>query len=150
MTDTIIVRIVKNKCGNLCDSNNYKPIALATIMSKLFKSIILNVKRFVKHALINLVLMMVTVQKLLFNVYKNYLCVSLNQSGIGERDQSVFVLMLTIYALLFLHVVHLECNILWIYVICMLLTITIQCNTIIVSMFYTKSNKNKPQNFYSK
>ena len=37
----IIVPIVKNKWGNLCDSNNYRPIALATLMSKLFESVIL-------------------------------------------------------------------------------------------------------------
>ena len=41
MIETIIVPIVKNKCGNLCDSNNYRPIALATLMSKLFESVIL-------------------------------------------------------------------------------------------------------------
>ena len=41
MIETIIVPIVKNKCGNLSDSNNYRPIALATIISKLFESAIL-------------------------------------------------------------------------------------------------------------
>ena len=41
MIETIIVPIVKNKCGNLCDSNNYSPIALATLMSKLFESVVL-------------------------------------------------------------------------------------------------------------
>ena len=41
MIETIIVPIVKNKCGNLCDSNNYRPIALATLMSKLFELVIL-------------------------------------------------------------------------------------------------------------
>ena len=35
-TETIIVQIVKNKCEKLSDSNNC-PIALAMIMSKLFK-----------------------------------------------------------------------------------------------------------------
>ena len=33
---TTIVPIVKNKCGNISESNNYRPIALATIISKLF------------------------------------------------------------------------------------------------------------------
>ena len=41
MIETIIVPIVKNKWQNLCDSNNYRPIALATLMSKLFESVIL-------------------------------------------------------------------------------------------------------------
>ena len=41
MIETIIVPIVKNKCENLCDTNNYRPIAPATLMSKLFESVIL-------------------------------------------------------------------------------------------------------------
>ena len=41
MIETIIVPIVKNKRGNLCESNNYRPIALATMMSRLFESVIL-------------------------------------------------------------------------------------------------------------
>ena len=41
MIETYIFLIVKNKCGILCDSNNYRPIALATLMSKLFESVIL-------------------------------------------------------------------------------------------------------------
>ena len=36
MIETTIVLIIKNKCGNLADSNNYSPIAIATIVSKLF------------------------------------------------------------------------------------------------------------------
>ena len=36
MNETIIVPIVKNKCGNVSDSNNYRPIALATIMYKVY------------------------------------------------------------------------------------------------------------------
>ena len=41
MIETAIVPIVKNKCENLSESNNYRPIALDTIMSKLFESAIL-------------------------------------------------------------------------------------------------------------
>ena len=38
---TTIVPIVKNKSGNLSDSNNYRPIALAAIVSKILESVIL-------------------------------------------------------------------------------------------------------------
>ena len=31
---------IKNKCGSLTDCNNYRPIAIATITSKLLESII--------------------------------------------------------------------------------------------------------------
>ena len=41
MTKTTIVPVIKNKCGNLADSNNYRPIAIATIVSKLYESTIL-------------------------------------------------------------------------------------------------------------
>ena len=41
MIETTIVPIIKNKCGNLADSNNYRPIAIATIVSNLFESVIL-------------------------------------------------------------------------------------------------------------
>ena len=33
--------MLKNNCGNITYSNNYRPIALATIVSKLFESVIL-------------------------------------------------------------------------------------------------------------
>ena len=39
--ETTIITIVKNKCGNITDNNNYRPIALATIVSKLFESVLL-------------------------------------------------------------------------------------------------------------
>ena len=38
---TTIVPIVKNKFGNNSDSNNYRPIAIATITSKLLESVLL-------------------------------------------------------------------------------------------------------------
>ena len=41
MIETTIVPIVKNKSGNLTDSSNYRPIALATIFSKMFESVLL-------------------------------------------------------------------------------------------------------------
>ena len=41
MIETTIVLIVKNKSGNLSDSSNYRPIALATIISKMFESVLL-------------------------------------------------------------------------------------------------------------
>ena len=36
MMKTTIVPTIKNKCGNLADSNNYRPIAIATIVFKFF------------------------------------------------------------------------------------------------------------------
>ena len=41
MIETTIVPIVKNKCGNITDNNNYRPIALATSVSKLFEYVLL-------------------------------------------------------------------------------------------------------------
>ena len=41
MINSIIVPLVKNKCGNLTDKNNYRPIVLSSITSKVFEHIIL-------------------------------------------------------------------------------------------------------------
>ena len=41
MIKSIIVPLVKNKCGNLDDKNNYRPIALSSIASKVFEHVIL-------------------------------------------------------------------------------------------------------------
>ena len=41
LLETTIVPVIKNKYGSLTDSNNYRPIAIATITSKLLGSIIL-------------------------------------------------------------------------------------------------------------
>ena len=41
MIYSIIVPLVKNQCGNLTDKNNYRPIALSSITSKVFEHIIL-------------------------------------------------------------------------------------------------------------
>ena len=39
---TILAPIIKNKAGDLSDNNNYRPIALAIVASKLFESLILS------------------------------------------------------------------------------------------------------------
>ena len=41
MIKSIIVPLVKNKSGNLADKNNYRPIALSSIASKVFEHLIL-------------------------------------------------------------------------------------------------------------
>ena len=41
MIKSIIVPLVKNKCGNLADKINYRPIALSSISSKVFEHVIL-------------------------------------------------------------------------------------------------------------
>ena len=43
MIETTIVPIIKNKCCNLADSNNYRPI---DIVSKLFQYVILYVYKY--------------------------------------------------------------------------------------------------------
>ena len=39
---TKIIPLVKNKCGALSDLNNYRPVAIATTISKVFETILLN------------------------------------------------------------------------------------------------------------
>ena len=41
MINSIIVPLVKNKCGNQTDKNNYRPKAMSSITSKVFEHIIL-------------------------------------------------------------------------------------------------------------
>ena len=41
LIETTIVPNIKNKAGNLSTGNNYRPIALANVMSKVFESLIL-------------------------------------------------------------------------------------------------------------
>ena len=49
MMVTVIAPIIKNKAGDLSDNNNYRPIALATVASKLFESLILSSFNFINH-----------------------------------------------------------------------------------------------------
>ena len=42
LMDTVIIPLVKNKNGNISDKNNYRPIALVTVMSKILEIVILN------------------------------------------------------------------------------------------------------------
>ena len=42
MLDTVIVPLIKDKKGDITDKDNYRPIALTTILSKLFEIVILN------------------------------------------------------------------------------------------------------------
>ena len=42
MLDSVIIPLVKNKCGDLSDKNNYRPIVISCIISKVFENIILH------------------------------------------------------------------------------------------------------------
>ena len=42
MLDSVIIPLVKNKCGDLSDKNNYRPIAISCIISKVVENIILH------------------------------------------------------------------------------------------------------------
>ena len=44
-TETILVPIYKNNKSNIHDKNNYRPIALATVISKLFEHFVLHVQQ---------------------------------------------------------------------------------------------------------
>ena len=42
LTDPVRIPLIKNKNGSLSDKNNYRPIALACITSKVFEKLLLN------------------------------------------------------------------------------------------------------------
>ena len=41
MLDSVIVPLVKHRNGDLSDKNNYRPIALSSVISKVFENVIL-------------------------------------------------------------------------------------------------------------
>ena len=40
--NSVIIPLVKNKNGDLSDRNNYRPIALSSMVSKVFENVIIN------------------------------------------------------------------------------------------------------------
>ena len=42
LMEIILIPVIKNKCGNVSDSGNYRPIAIANIISKVLESILLS------------------------------------------------------------------------------------------------------------
>ena len=40
MINSVIIPLIKNKCGNQTDKNSYRPIALSSIISKVFEHVI--------------------------------------------------------------------------------------------------------------
>ena len=44
LTDSVIIPIVKDKCKNISDIGNYRPIALSSVLSKVFELILLIVQ----------------------------------------------------------------------------------------------------------
>ena len=42
LTDSVIIPIVKDKCKNISDAGNYRPIALSSVLSKVFELILLS------------------------------------------------------------------------------------------------------------
>ena len=82
MIETTIVPIAKNKSGNLLDSSNCRPIALATIVSNMFESVLLfSVQSIYLLLTINLVSNHHTVLTYVFTPLKSLLILA-NQEGL--------------------------------------------------------------------
>ena len=91
LIETTIVPIVKNKSGNLSDSNNYRPIALATIVSKIFESVLLmKCSDYLNSCDNQFGFKSSFISPILFNVYMDDLSIALNRSGIGGVLKSCF------------------------------------------------------------
>ena len=70
MINSVILPVVKNKSGDLTDKNNYRPIALSSIASKVFEHII--ILRLEEYLwIINLDLNQVIQQIFVFMLYHN-------------------------------------------------------------------------------
>ena len=70
LMSVVLIPIIKNKCGNISSKDNYRPIALASVVSKLLEAIILNRS-------------------------ENYLTTNDNQFGFKKRhgtDQCIYIL----------------------------------------------------------
>ena len=70
LMSVVLIPIIKNKCGNISSKDNYRPIALASVVSNLLEAIILNRS-------------------------ENYLTTNDNQFGFKKRhgtDQCIYVL----------------------------------------------------------
>ena len=77
MINSITVLLIKNKCGNLTDKINYRPIALPSITSKVFEHIILlRLANIYGPLIINLVSSQAIQQTSLFMNYLNLLNIS--------------------------------------------------------------------------
>ena len=87
--NTVIVSILKNKNGNHQDFGNYRPIAIATVVSKLFKQVIfVNTKNFL-HTTDN--------QFGFKTKYSTDMCVFLHKQAISyyiTRDSPIFCVFL--------------------------------------------------------
>ena len=68
MISTVLIPIIKNKSGDVTDKGNYRPIALSSVISKVFEHIIIDriFNRFYTQLIISLVLRL---NMLRINVY---------------------------------------------------------------------------------
>ena len=77
MMQTKIIPLVKNKCGKLSDKNNYRPVAIANSLSKVFELFVLKRCEIVRYSCgpwtINLVSSLITLWGCVYMHYMNTL-----------------------------------------------------------------------------